>query len=388
VRGKLSRDSMPAAQTDKPAVTAPRRGRLGFGELAVCFLLACGPAKQAAPSVPMYERQGERLVVPEGSPLRARMKIEPATEQLIQSQLIAPASVEADPTRLAKIAPPVAGRVEKLLVRLGERVEKGQPLLILNAPDLVTAQSDYAKGKSGLALAQKAYARQKDLNEHGIGAQRELEQSETERTNAQSELDRARKRLEQLGVAPDSPVGPLVVRAPISGRVVDMAVAGGEFKNDPNAVLMTVADLSTVWLTASVQEKDFRRVKVGDEATAVFSAYPDQSFTGKVFSVADLLDLDTRTVKVRVAFDNPDGRFKPGMFATVRFAGTSTSRVVVPSTALVLRGDESYAYVEVGDWAFEARSVVTGEQQGGMTVVTKGLDAGTRVVTREAVVLQ
>ena len=70
-----------------------------------------------------------------------------------------------------------------------------------------------------------------------------------------------------------------------------------------------------------------RRVKVGDEATAVFSAYPDEHFVGKVFSVADLLDLDTRSVKVRVAMDNPDGRFKPGMFATVRFTGTYTARV-------------------------------------------------------------
>jgi membrane fusion protein, heavy metal efflux system len=89
-----------------------------------------------------------------------------------------------------------------------------------------------------------------------------------------------------------------------------------------------------------------------------------------------------------VAMDNPDGRFKPGMFATVRFAGTSTARVVVPTTALVQRGDESFAYVEVGDWVFEPRRVSTGQQQGAVTVITEGLDAGTKVVTSEALVLQ
>jgi cobalt-zinc-cadmium efflux system membrane fusion protein len=253
---------------------------------------------------------------------------------------------------------------------------------------LAQAQADFVKAQSGLAQAEKTYARQKDLNEHGIGAQRELEQAETDRTVAKSELGRSRKRLEQLGVTVDGPVGPLVVRSPITGRVVDLAVTGGEFKNDPNAVLMTVADLSTVWLTASVQEKDVRRVKVGDEATAVFSAYPDEHFSGKVFFVADLLDLDTRSVKVRVAMDNPDGRFKPGMFATVRFVGTSTPRVVVPTTALVQRGDETFAFVEVAPWVFEARRVVPGEQQGGVTVITAGLDAGTKVATSEVVVLQ
>jgi cobalt-zinc-cadmium efflux system membrane fusion protein len=355
--------------------------------LGLVLALGCGPAKQA-PVTDMYERQGNRVVVPQGSPLRDRIKIEAATEELIQSHLLAPASVEGDPARLAKISPPLSGRVEKLLVHLGDRVEKGQPLLILNAPDLAQAQADFVKAQSGLSQSQKTYARQKDLNEHGIGAQRELEQAETDRTVAQSELGRARKRLEQLGVSLTSPVGPLVVRSPITGRVVDLAVTGGEFKNDPNAVLMTVADLSTVWLTASVQEKDVRRVKVGDEATAVFSAYPDEHFVGKVFSVADLLDLDTRSVKVRVAMDNPDGRFKPGMFATVRFAGTSTERVVVPTTALVQRGDETFAYVEVGDWIFEPEKVVTGPQQGAVTVILEGLDAGTKVVTSEALVLQ
>jgi cobalt-zinc-cadmium efflux system membrane fusion protein len=354
----------------------------------VLVVLGCGQTKQPAPAPDMYEREGNRLLVPSGSPLRSRIKVEPATEQLIQSQLLAPASVEGDPARLARISPPLSGRVEKLLVHLGDRVEKGQPLLILNAPDLAQAQADYVKAGSGLSQAEKTYARQKDLNEHGIGAQRELEQAETDRTVAKSELGRARKRLEQLGVTADGPVGPLVVRSPITGRVVDLAVTGGEFKNDPNAVLMTVADLSTVWLTASVQEKDVRRVKVGDEATAVFSAYPDDHFVGKVFSVADLLDLDTRSIKVRVAIDNPEGRFKPGMFATVRFAGTSTPRVVVPTSALVLRGDETFAFVEVGDWVFEPRRVTTGQQQGGVTVITEGLDAGTPVVTSEAMVLQ
>jgi membrane fusion protein, heavy metal efflux system len=371
------------------AVTPQSEGRrAAWACLGLLLLLACGKAKQDAPAPEMYERQGNKVVVPQGSPLRDRIKIEPATEQLIQSQLLAPASVESDPARLARISPPLSGRVEKLLVHLGDRVEKGQPLLILNAPDLAQAQADFVKAQSALAQSQKTYARQKDLNEHGIGAQRELEQAETDRTVAQSELGRTRKRLEQLGISPDAPPGPLVVRSPITGRVVDLAVTGGEFKNDPNAVLMTVADLSTVWLTASVQEKDVRRVKVGDEATAVFSAYPDEHFVGKVFRVADLLDLDTRSVKVRVAMDNPDGRFKPGMFATVRFAGTSMPRVVVPTTALVQRGDESFTYVEVGDWVFEPRRVSTGAQQGGVTVITEGLDAGTKVVTSEALVLQ
>ena len=203
---------------------------------AFCALLlglGCGQSKPSTPAADLYERQGNRVLVPAGSPLRSRIKIEPATEQLIQSQLLAPASVEGDPARLAKISPPLSGRVEKLLVHLGDRVVKGQPLLVLNAPDLAQAQADFVKAQSGLAQSQKTFARQKDLTEHGIGAQRELEQAETDRTVAQSELGRARKRLELLGVSTDAPVGPLVVRSPITGRVVDLAVTGGRIQERP-----------------------------------------------------------------------------------------------------------------------------------------------------------
>jgi len=351
--------------------------------------LGCrGSAKPAEEPAALYERQGSLIVVPPTSPLRQRIKVEPAGEQVIESQLIAPASVEANPTRMAKISPPLPGRVQQIFVKFGESVKKGQPLLLLQAPDLVTAQADYLRAKAAAALADRNFNRQKDLFEHGIGAQRDLDQAQNDRTAARTDMERASRRLLQLGVPTDAPIGPLTVRSPIDGRVIDVAVAPGEFKNDPNAVLMTVADLSTVWLTASVQEKDVGRVKVGDEASAVFSAYPDQSFSGKVFFVADLLDLDTRTIKVRVAFDNADGKLKPGMFASVRFASTTVPRVVVPTSSLVLRGDESFAYVQVGDWTFEPRAVKTGAQQGPLTVITQGLDAGTPVVTAEAVVLQ
>ena len=371
----------------------PIRPVHGSWKTTVLVLLALAPGcrgsgKPADEPPPLYERQGDRIVVPPSSPLRGRIKVEPAAEQVIESRLVAPASVEANPTQMAKISPPLPGRVQQIFVKFGEVVRKGQPLLLLQAPDLVTAQADYLRAKGAAALADRNFNRQKDLFEHGIGAQRDLDQAQNDRTAARTDLDRASHRLQQLGVPVDAPIGPLVVRSPIDGRVIDVTVASGEFKNDPNAVLMTVADLSVVWLTASVQEKDVGRVKVGDEASAVFSAYPNQTFTGKVFFVADLLDLDTRTIKVRVAFDNRDGRLKPGMFATVHFASSSIPRVVVPTTALVLRGDESYAYVQVGDWTFEPRAVKTGEQQGPITVITQGLDAGTPVVVAEAVVLQ
>ena len=114
---------------------------------------------------------------------------------------------------------------------------------------------------------------------------------------------------------------PLRVFSPLSGQVVEMASAHGEYRNDVTAPLMTVADLSTVWLTASVQEKDLRFLAKGQEINASFAAYPGEKITGTILFIGDLVDPDIRVTKVRIAFANPQHRLKPGMFATVNFLG-------------------------------------------------------------------
>jgi len=359
-----------------------------------CFLLGsvlmAGCRSQATPPAeqPTLSRTGDLVSIPDGSPLRARIKVGPATVQPVREHLVTPASVEADPSHLAKIAPPVPGRVVKLFVRFGDSVKQGQPLLALDSPDLAAAQADYLRAKSALVQTERTLSRQRDLAEHGIGAKREVEQAETEQATATSEQERATMRLKLLGLDPGSLGIALTVRSPISGRVTELQVAPGEFRNDPNSVLLVVADLSTVWVTANVQEKDIRRVHKGDDASATFAAYPGEEFKGNVLSVGDLLDPDTRTIKVRIAFENPETRLKPGMFATVTFTGPPVNEVMVPTRALVLIGDESFVFVETAPWQFKRRVVQPGEQQGDSTVIGSGLRQGERVVVEDAVFLQ
>jgi cobalt-zinc-cadmium efflux system membrane fusion protein len=341
--------------------------------------------KEAQPAA--VERRNGSFFVPDASPLRQRLTVQPVTTETVQRQLVAPASVEAEPSRLAKIAPPLPGRVVKLFVHFGDSLKEGAPLFTLDSPDLVSAQSEYLKAKSALAQGERNLARQKDLKEHGIGAQRELEQAQTDRDTAESELERASTRLRLLHASAGGVGGPLTVTSPISGRVIDLATAPGQYQNDPAAVLMTIADLSTVWLTANVQEKDVRRVHQGDDATASFAAYPGEAFVGQVLFVGDLLDPDTRTIKVRVSFKNGDFRLKPGMFATVMFRSKPSPEIVAPTAAVVISGEKSGVFVEIAPWTFEKRNVEVGEQVGDKIVVTKGLEPGMRIVATNAVLL-
>jgi cobalt-zinc-cadmium efflux system membrane fusion protein len=374
----------------RATIMGPTASRILSVVAVAVSLSACSDRSKAAsdaPTVPAAERKGNHVFVPDGSPLRERIAVDTVTTQSIQRQLSAPATVEAEPTRLAKISPPLAGRVVKLFVHFGDAITQGTPLFTLDSPDLVSAQSDYLKATSAFAQAGKTVDRQQDLQQHGIGAQRELEQAQTDRETAKSELDRASMRLRLLGMDPGAVGGPLTVRSPITGRVIDLSTAPGQFQNDPSAILMIVADLTTVWVTANVQEKDLRRVHQGDEANAQFSAYPGEDFAGHVLSVGDLLDPDTRTIKVRVAFDNRDFRLKPGMFATVTFKSTATLEVVVPTSAVVIDGDKSFVFVEVAPFNFERRPVDVGPRQGNLSIINDGLAAGTRIVMSNAILL-
>jgi cobalt-zinc-cadmium efflux system membrane fusion protein len=307
--------------------------------------------------------------------------------QTVQRHLATPANVEAEPSRMAKVSPPLPGRIVKLFIHFGDSVKQGDPLFTLDSPDLVAAQSDYLKAKSAAAQSERNFSRQKDLVDHGIGAQRELEQAQTDRDTAKSELERTETRLRLLGIGPGAVGGPLTVKSPIAGRVIDLSAAPGQYQNDPSTPIMIVADLSTVWVTASVQEKDLRRVHQGDDTTVSFAAYPGEPWGGKVLFVGDLLDPDTRTTKVRVALENVDAKLKPGMYATVTFKGKASPEIVVPTAAVVIRGEKSSAFVETAPWVFERRDVEVGEQIESGIVVTKGLAAGERVVVQNAVLL-
>jgi len=360
--------------------------------LAVALSLVASCRRDAAPREALEpetaRRHGDAIEVPAGSPLRERLAVGPVRVEAVRRTLEAPAQIEADPARLARIAPPLAGRVVQLFVHFGDNVTQGQALLTLDSADLVAAQTDYLRARSALAQAERTLARQRDLAEHGIGAQREVETATTDRDLARSELERATLRLRLLGVEAAAIGRPLTVRSPIAGRVVEFGVAPGEYRNDPAQPMMTVADLSTVWVTADVQEKDIRRVRVGEETCSVFAAWPGECFGGAVLFVGDLLDPATRTIKVRVALPNAERRLRPGMFASTTFTETAAPEVVVPTTAIVLLGDASYVFVETAPWVFARRRVTPAAQIGSGTAITEGLRAGERVVTRNAVLLQ
>ncbi|CDZ77489.1 Cation efflux system protein CzcB [Legionella massiliensis] len=365
-------------------------GLLGLGSAILIFWLIIGYAKGLNTPVPPAHpllHEGGRLVIPETSPLRQFIVVEPVTEQLVISPFTLPAIVEADPATLVKVLPPLSGRIVSLNKRLGDPVKAGEILFTIDSADLAQALSDLERAKAALTFSQENLKRQQRLSVSNIAARRDLQQARNDYDQALSELQRANARLQALNVkTTDVNEHLLVVRSPLTGRVVDLNAAIGGYWNDVTAPIMTVADLSNVFVTASAQEKDLKHLYVGQDVDVVLDAYP-QHLRSKIQFIGALMNPDTRTVGVRMMFENSTGQLKPNMFGKAIFLSQPHKRVILPLTTVIQRGFDSIVFVEVKPWQFEPRLLELGPQINDKVEVISGLHSGERVVVKGGIIL-
>jgi membrane fusion protein, heavy metal efflux system len=336
-------------------------------------------------------RRGDAIFIPEGSSLRTRVAVAPARAQPVSTTLLTPAIVESDPAVTAAVLAPLTGRVEELPVELGRRVMRGQVVAVLDSPDLAQAHDDNAKAIDALALTSKNLQRQEQQLKIGVISDRDLDQARSDYTQAQAEATRTQARLVALGAGTgpdaDGHPGRLTVRAPVSGSVTSLNVARGNMLNDATQPLMTIADLSTVWVTALVAEKDLDGVRAGQAAEVELSAYPGKVLHGRVTSVADVIEPDSRRDKVRIALANADYALRPNMFATVTLLGPSAAQVIVPTSALLMNNDRTSVFVATAPWTFKRRVVDVRLGEGTTAVILNGVTAGEQVVVTGGILL-
>ena len=151
---------------------------------------------------------------------------------------------------------------------------------------------------------------------------------------AEAALQQSQRGLEILGLKPGAFGQHVEVKAPVSGKVLEMTIVPGEYRNDTSSPVLTIADLSTVWVTSDVPESSIRMVRKGERVDIELAAYPGEVFHGRVAQIADTVDPETRTIKVRAEVQNLDGRLRPEMFARIRMISGTQQRPVIPVTAV------------------------------------------------------
>ena len=403
-----------------------RRSRLlALGMACSGLLLTVGcqpdggdaPSATASPASPAATDElsgslgGTNVVaVPRDSPRFKQLRVEPVRVlDVVTDEVVAPGRIAVNPNRVSRLLPPVQGRVLNVMAKLGDFVEQGQPLLSLDSPDADAAVSAYLQAQAAeqqarfaLTKADRDYQRAKDLYEHQavsekdfLGAENDLAQARGSVETTRAASEQARRKLELLGLKPGEFHQPTLVRSPIAGNVLEVNVTVGEYRgavsshsDTTTAPLMTIADLSTLWMSSDVPEPAIRFIRVGEEVAISLVAFPGDVFRGRVARIADALDPQTRTLKVHVDLPNPHGRFRPEMFGNIRHIGTARPLPVVPAAAIVQEYGRSEVFVEQGAGRFERRLVTTGPRSGDVFAVLGGLQPGERVVVDGAMLLK
>jgi cobalt-zinc-cadmium efflux system membrane fusion protein len=301
-----------------------------------------------------------------------------------------PGKVSFDEEHTQRVASPIDGRAVSILVKLGDKVRAGQPLISLSSPNVGQIQADAQKALSDLSLAEKSSERVHKLKADGAVSEKDVVQVEGDLRKAKSDYARASVQLKALGISPSDPAVNAALRAQIGGSVVERNVlVGQEVRADQATSLLTVSSLDTVWVLADAYEQDLGLVEQGDAVAIEVPAYPGEKFAGKVTHVGEVVDATTRTVKIRCVVPNPQHRLKPEMYAKVEVRDNGRRKVIlVPSKAVLSEGDKSLVIVATEGNVFRARRVDVGPEVDGQVRVLGGLTPGEKIVTDGAIFMK
>jgi len=311
----------------------------------------------------------------------------------------APGTVDFDNDQATSVVSPFTGPVTRTFVALGEHVAKGQPLALVQSADYAAAIGAYRKAVATAANARKLATADRDLAAHNGISEREAEQARTDAASADADRDAALQALIAMGVdrgtvgrvlagGATSGVGG-IIRAPISGIVVDKQVTPGQLLQAGTSPTFTVADLSQVWILAQVAPGDLGAIGRGDPAR-IDPGDGTGPFRGTVENISASVDPDTRAVVTRIVAPNPGDLLKKQMYVDVSIeSGRVSTGLLVPVSA-VLRDDENlpFVYVRLPDGSFARRHVTLGYRDSQNYDVTSGLQSGDRIVANGAIFLQ
>ncbi len=355
---------------------------------ALASLAACNG--HAAPSGEAGEHAPGVLKLQPGNPKLDFIKVETLKESSAAAEMALTGKVAFDEDRTQRVSSPVDGRATSLLVRPGDVVKAGAALVALSSPHVGQLQSDAQKAISELSVVQKAVDRAHKLAADGATSDKEVAQVESDFNKARSEAARTSAQLRSLGLSAGDPTTNVTLRAQIAGTVVERNIlTGQEVRADSAAPLLTISNLASVWVLADVYEADLGAVTPGAAVRVEVPAYPGEWFVGKVGHVGDVVDAQSRTVKIRCVVPNPDGRLKPEMFAKIEIASTNNRKAIyLPSRAIINEGETSKVVVAGEGNTFHARTVQVGPSTDGMVRILSGLKVGERVVTEGALFLK
>ncbi|MSV31873.1 MAG: efflux RND transporter periplasmic adaptor subunit [Bryobacterales bacterium] len=409
------RPSLPVLSRDLPS--RDRKGAVLalaiLALLAACAVKPDGPKHEPPKSAEAKPEPGEVRLSPELQKT-AGLRIAEVERRNVPLLIRANGRLVADEEKTHKAGALVDGRVVKVFVNIGDRVQKGQVLARIHSHDIHESRSVFQKAKLELArletqrsFAEKNRDRILRLLDLKAASQEQLDHAESEVKNmlagidtAHLEIQRARQHLEEfLEVSaedhPEHKQGEFdhdddtaPIKAPAAGVIISRSISSGSVAK-PGDDLFVISDLSSIWMLAAIPEENMGRITAGMNAKVFIRAFNDRPFPGILTRTGDQLDPATRTVQARIVLANPQGELKPEMYATAELAAGGTGEAFyVPQESIQEMNGHSIVFVATRTNKFHARPVETGSRAGASIAIVSGLSAGDRVVTRGAFLLK
>jgi membrane fusion protein, heavy metal efflux system len=377
--------------------------------IIVVVLVYRQPSSPAGKNEPVA--QSNRIEISEEAQQKSGIELAEAQERTLADQVVLTGVVAPDEARVAHIVPLAQGVVERIFVKLGDRIEKGESLVALDIVEMgelaaerlrIAAQFQTAKAK--LNVAQRSLDRAENLLKVEAISKREYDERLARRDEAQAEvasrtaeLLQVDQKLRRFGLKnetirnlKDSPenagsaLSRNMVRAPFAGIITKFNVAPGELVSSDKE-MFTLVDPSSVWVVADVYEKDIGRLATGATCEVAVSSYPNQKFKGIVADISDFLDPQTRTAKLRCVVPNRDRRLKLEMFANVTIPSkVSRTVLAIPSAAVQQVENEKAVFVQTNATQFEKRDVEIGAAFGQWVEVKSGVRKGEKLAAKGA----
>lgn len=267
----------------------------------------------------------------------------------IPSYLKVTGSVQPDREGAVRIVSPLAGSVEKIFVRVGDQVKKGDTLIAIKSAEINAIHSRYVALQSQFKEANRVYSLNQQLFDVGAVTQNDLLKSEANVRELDANLAGLKKKLEIYGVSFDDVFSnQLEIKAPIGGRIAEVP-AGIGMRPDTNDVLMTIADPAKMVVVANIHDSDIAKIQEGAAVSFTTDIFPDTLFNGVVSYVSDLSNPDAKTIKVYIRLLGDSHRFKLNMFLDMEILRDETILPVIPKTAVVYKQEKFFVYIKDGD---------------------------------------
>ena len=351
--------------------------------LAAGAVAGAGCSDDDAPAEPAARARPSLFTLPPEQ--RARVKVIAVARQPIVRAVRAPARVAFDDLKTSEVTPLVSGKIAKVMVREGDHVNAGQPLLAIASPDSSDTAANLARDRAELRAKQTILARDEDLYQHQAISLEELQQARLDVESAQTTVHND----ETHAVLTGTSNGNALLLSPIEGTVVSRKVSVGDTVQADTTACFTITDPTAIWVVSQLYQEDLRRVAIGDDAR-IRSPVLDTPLTGKVIYIGASIDPDTLTIPVRIAAHNPDSLLKNGMYVDAEIVpAKSEAAVVVPASAVLRDSDNlPFVYVQVSPGTFARRHVMLGAQLGNQYAIEDGLADGAQVLTDGALFVQ